>query len=142
MRITIFFAFMAVALAGLTACGTFQRSPESGYAASSGYEGDDVYSSDRGPASLNAPVPLPLPPSHVENLINSNDIAIGMSRHDVRESWGIPKLVEVAGAEANGNERWTYQEDIATREGYMLQKKIILFRTDRVVGWKTVTNQN
>ena len=40
--------------------------------------------------------------------IEENDIILGMTKNAVKESWGDPDYVEVAGDKIYGNERWTY----------------------------------
>jgi hypothetical protein len=71
----------------------------------------------------------------VQELITQNDIAVGMSKQAVRESWGEPEAVEVAGNPVYGNERWRYAEQIASSEGYQTEGRMIYFEGGRVVGW-------
>ena len=67
--------------------------------------------------------------------IEQNDIFIGMSKRAVRESWGDPKTVEVAGSTTFNNERWKYSTYITTSEGFDQENRIVFFEGGRVVGW-------
>jgi len=71
-------------------------------------------------------------------LIEKNDIARGMSRGAVRQSWGEPDFVETAGNTMYGNERWRYSKQVSTEEGYKNETRIIFFESGRVVGWETL----
>jgi|SaaInlStandDraft_5_1057022.scaffolds.fasta_scaffold14324_2 hypothetical protein len=71
----------------------------------------------------------------VSRLIESNDISIGMNKKAVRESWGEPDYIEVAGNEIYGNERWNYVKVTSTPEGYKKENRIIYFEYSRVAGW-------
>jgi hypothetical protein len=72
------------------------------------------------------------------NLIDTNDVGKGMSRTAVRQSWGEPDIVEVAGNSLYGNERWKYSKQISTEDGYKLETRVIYFESGRVVGWETL----
>lgn len=73
----------------------------------------------------------------VQELIEQNDIAVGMTKQAVRESWGDPEIVEVAGNPLYGNERWKYSEDITSSDGYKTESRMIYFESGRVVGWES-----
>lgn len=75
-------------------------------------------------------------PRDVASLIEQNDIAIGMGRKAVLESWGDPAQVEVAGRPENGNERWLYSEYVSTPEGYQEEKRVLYFQNGKLVGWE------
>ncbi len=75
-------------------------------------------------------------PAEIQTLIEQNDVTLGMSRQAVRESWGEPELVEVAGNPIYGNERWKYLEEISSPEGYQTEARIIYFESGRVAGWE------
>jgi hypothetical protein len=75
-------------------------------------------------------------PRDVASLIEQNDIAVGMGRQAVLESWGDPAAIEVAGRPENGNERWTYKEYISTPEGFQEENRVLYFENGRVVGWE------
>ena len=70
-------------------------------------------------------------------LIENNDVAEGMSRKAVKESWGEPDMIEVAGAQIYGNERWKYTKMISSTNGYSKQIRIVYFEGGRVAGWET-----
>jgi len=70
-------------------------------------------------------------------LIESNDIAKGMTQKAVTQSWGEPDFVEVAGNALYGNERWRYNKLVSTEEGYKNETRILYFDAGRVVGWET-----
>jgi hypothetical protein len=70
-------------------------------------------------------------------LIEKNDIAKGMSKNAVTQSWGEPDFVEVAGNSLYGNERWRYNKLVSTEEGYKNEMRFIYFDSGRVVGWET-----
>lgn len=71
-------------------------------------------------------------------LIEKNDVAQGMTRSAVEQSWGEPDLIEVAGNPIYGNERWRYTKLVPTEDGYKHEVRIIYFETARVVGWETL----
>lgn len=73
----------------------------------------------------------------IANVIEKNDVAMGMSQKAVMESWGDPDLVEVAGDPVYGNERWRYSRYISSTDGYQKQNRVIYFEAGRVVGWET-----
>ncbi len=72
----------------------------------------------------------------ISSLIEQNDIAVGMAREAVRESWGDPESVEVAGRRDSGNERWRYTEYVTTPEGYQQEQRLLYFEQGRLVGWE------
>lgn len=73
----------------------------------------------------------------VKEAIQKRDIIIGMSRQAVIDSWGEPQMVEVAGNEANGNERWRYSEYSSNNEGYQKEERMVIFEKGKVAGWKS-----
>lgn len=74
----------------------------------------------------------------INQLIENNDVAKGMSKNAVRQSWGEPEFVEVAGNPLYGNERWRYNKLVSTEEGYKQETRLIYFEAGRVVGWETL----
>lgn len=74
----------------------------------------------------------------VTSLIENNDISKGMSRGAVRQSWGEPDFVEIAGDHLYGNERWRYNKLISSEDGYKSETRIIFFESGRVIGWETL----
>ncbi len=57
------------------------------------------------------------------------ELLLGMSKDDVKESWGRPERVDVAGNPNYENERWSYRRDGAV--------KYIFFESGRVGGWSS-----
>lgn len=76
-------------------------------------------------------------PTDVQDLIDRNDIATGMTKSAVRESWGEPDHVEVAGNPIYGNEHWYYREQISTGEGYKTVNRKVFFEEGVVIGWES-----
>lgn len=76
-------------------------------------------------------------PDEVAELIEKNDVMVGMTPKAVQESWGDPDAIEVAGNPIYGNERWRYNRYVSSDEGYQQQTRIIYFESGRVVGWET-----
>ncbi len=70
-------------------------------------------------------------------LVEAQDIAVGMSADLVRKSWGEPESVEVSGNEVYKNERWRYTRDVPTPNGYKRERRFVFFEGGRVVGWET-----
>jgi hypothetical protein len=75
-------------------------------------------------------------PSHIQALIDVNDITLGMTKQAVKDSWGEPELVEVAGNPVYGNERWHYSEQISSAEGFQTEHRLVYFESGRVAGWE------
>lgn len=73
----------------------------------------------------------------IADMIEKNDISVGMSQKAVLESWGDPDLVEVAGSPVYGNERWRYSRFTSSSDGYQRENRIVYFESGRVVGWET-----
>lgn len=73
----------------------------------------------------------------IQSLVDANDITLGMTKQAVRDAWGEPDIVEVAGNPIYGNERWQYSEQVSSTEGYQTEHREIYFESGRVVGWKT-----
>ncbi len=71
-------------------------------------------------------------------LIDNNDVGRGMSRFAVKQSWGEPDAIEVAGNTLYGNERWKYTKQVSTDDGYKIETRIVYFESGRVVGWETL----
>lgn len=72
----------------------------------------------------------------VASIIEKGDVALGMSKKAVMESWGDPDAVEVAGNPVYGNERWQYAKMVSTASGYSKEMRVIYFEAGRVVGWE------
>ena len=72
----------------------------------------------------------------VQHAIQTNDIVAGMTKQAVRDSWGEPEEVYVAGNPQLGHERWVYKEQVASKEGYRTENRILIFEYGRVLGWQ------
>ncbi|MCB0412253.1 MAG: hypothetical protein KDD22_06985 [Bdellovibrionales bacterium] len=70
-------------------------------------------------------------------IIEKNDIALGMTQKAVIESWGDPDAVEVAGNAVYGNERWRYSKYVPSNEGYQKVDRFLYFEAGRLIGWQT-----
>jgi hypothetical protein len=78
-----------------------------------------------------------VPVSRMKELIDSQDIAIGMPMEYVRRAWGDPIIVEVSGNPVYKNERWKYMRNVPGSDGFHQQKRYVYFEGGRVVGWDT-----
>jgi len=75
--------------------------------------------------------------NQIADMIEKNDVSLGMSQRAVNESWGDPDVVEVAGDPVYGNERWLYSRYVSSSDGYQKQVRVVYFESGRVVGWET-----
>lgn len=71
------------------------------------------------------------------DVMEAQDIAMGMPSDYVKKSWGEPDGVEVSGNPIYKNERWKYIKQISTPQGYRQEKRLVYFEGGRVVGWET-----
>jgi len=69
------------------------------------------------------------------SLIEQNDIALGMNKESVRDSWGDPDFVDVSGNPKLENERWRFSVPVETPEGYQIEERFVFFENGRVAGW-------
>jgi hypothetical protein len=90
------------------------------------------YANNRGLASVRSNYSQ----KHVA-LIESKDITLGMNQDAVRESWGDPDIVEVAGNPVYGNERWKYSKYVSSESGYTRQTRYVYFENGIVAGWQS-----
>ncbi len=70
-------------------------------------------------------------------VMESQDIAVGMPADYVRKSWGEPDNIESSGNVIYKNERWKYLKQVSTPQGYRQEKRYVYFEGGRVVGWET-----
>ncbi|WP_295902229.1 hypothetical protein [uncultured Bdellovibrio sp.] len=77
------------------------------------------------------------PQEEMKDLIETQDIAVGMPQDYVRRSWGEPMGVEVSGNPIYKNERWKYQRQVSTTQGFRKETRYVYFEGGRVVGWET-----
>ncbi|MEK6773835.1 MAG: hypothetical protein AABY64_07835 [Bdellovibrionota bacterium] len=78
-----------------------------------------------------------IPSQEYKELIDSQDIAIGMPMDFVKKSWGEPQSVESSGSPTFKNERWKYTRHISTNDGFKQERRYVYFEGGRVVGWET-----
>lgn len=78
-----------------------------------------------------------MPAPEMKELIETQDISVGMPRDYVKKSWGDPQAVEVSGNPIYHNERWKYQRMVSTPDGYKKETRFVYFESGRVVGWET-----
>lgn len=71
------------------------------------------------------------------DVMEAQDIAMGMPADYVKRSWGEPDGIEVSGNPIYKNERWKYLKQISTPQGYRQEKRQVYFEGGRVVGWET-----
>lgn len=72
-----------------------------------------------------------------DEIVESQDIAIGMPTEYVKKSWGEPDSIEASGNPVYRNERWQYNKQVATPQGYKQERRLVYFEGGRVVGWET-----
>jgi hypothetical protein len=72
----------------------------------------------------------------MEELVQVQDIAVGMPQNLVKKSWGDPDIVEVSGNPLFKNERWRYNRYVSTPDGYKPEKKVVYFEGGKVIGWE------
>lgn len=71
------------------------------------------------------------------DVVDSQDLVLGMNQELVRKSWGEPESVEHSGNPIYKNEKWRYIRDIPSPNGYKRQRRFVFFEGGRVVGWET-----
>ncbi len=72
-----------------------------------------------------------------DEIVESQDIALGMPQDYVRKSWGEPTQIETSGNSIYKNERWQYLKQVSTPQGYKQESRLVYFEGGRVVGWET-----
>ncbi len=72
-----------------------------------------------------------------QELVGSQDIAVGMTADLVKKSWGDPESVDHSGNEIYKNERWKYTREVPSPSGYKRERRFVYFEGGRVVGWET-----
>jgi outer membrane protein assembly factor BamE (lipoprotein component of BamABCDE complex) len=70
-------------------------------------------------------------------IASGDNISLGMQMKKVKLNLGTPMTVEIAGNPKYGNERWIYEKEIPTMNGYYKEKKVIYFEGGSVVGWES-----
>ncbi len=74
--------------------------------------------------------------NEMKELVDAQDITVGMPQSLVKKSWGDPDAVEVSGNPQFRNERWRYNKYVSTNDGYKAEKKSVYFEGGKVVGWE------
>lgn len=64
-------------------------------------------------------------------------LRLGMEKNRVQRNLGSPMEVEVAGNPKYGNERWIYERNVPTLDGYYTERQVIYFEGGSVVGWES-----
>lgn len=77
------------------------------------------------------------PSNEFQNLMQNQDIAIGMPMDYVQKSWGDPFSRENSGNPLYKNEKWIYMRSFSTQDGYKNEKRTVYFEGGKVVGWET-----
>ncbi len=85
--------------------------------------------------SMNVGARNQTPPPSIQKAIDNQDITLDMTQEWVRQSWGDPVKVDIAGDPAFKNERWRYIYQQATPDGFRQEKRTVYFEGGRVVGW-------
>jgi hypothetical protein len=78
-----------------------------------------------------------VPVAEMKELIDAQDIAVGMPQDYVKRAWGEPQNVDISGNPIYKNERWRYQRFISSPDGYKKETRLVYFEGGRVVGWET-----
>lgn len=74
--------------------------------------------------------------SQMQELVDAQDIALGMPESLVKKSWGDPDSIEVSGSPQFRNFRWKYNKYVSTPDGYKMERKFVYFEGGKVVGWE------
>lgn len=75
--------------------------------------------------------------TQMQDIVEAQDIALGMPENLVKKSWGEPAEVEVSGSPAFHNQRWRYHKFVSSSDGYKSERKTVYFESGKVVGWET-----
>ncbi len=70
-------------------------------------------------------------------VVESQDLTLGMNQELVKKSWGEPESVEHSGNPLYRNEKWRYVRDVPSPNGYKRERRYVFFESGRVVGWET-----
>jgi hypothetical protein len=72
----------------------------------------------------------------MKDLVDAQDIALGMPQALVRQSWGDPDSIDASGNPQFRNERWHYYKFVSSQDGYKPERKTVYFEGGKVVGWE------
>ena len=70
-------------------------------------------------------------------VVESQDLTLGMNQELVKKSWGEPESIEHSGNPLYRNEKWRYIRDVPSPNGYKRERRYVFFEGGRVVGWET-----
>lgn len=70
-------------------------------------------------------------------VVEAQDLTLGMTQDLVKKSWGEPESVEYSGNPIYKNEKWRYLRDVPSPNGYKRERRYVFFEGGRVVGWET-----
>lgn len=73
--------------------------------------------------------------SQLKDLVEAQDIALGMPEELVKKSWGEPEAIDVSGNPLFKNQKWRYHKYVSTESGYKNERKTVYFEGGKVVGW-------
>lgn len=71
------------------------------------------------------------------DVVDAQDLTLGMTQDLVKKSWGDPESVEFSGNPVYRNEKWRYLRDVPSPNGYKRERRFVFFEGGRVVGWET-----
>ena len=71
------------------------------------------------------------------DVVETQDLTLGMNQELVKKSWGDPESVEYSGNPVYKNEKWRYIRDVPSPNGYKRERRYVFFEGGRVVGWET-----
>jgi hypothetical protein len=92
-------------------------------------DGDQASEMDA-PDSFDVDHSLNYEQKRIKRAISTRDVVLGMTRHDVMESWGQPAQREVAGRGVGGHERWIYGSRYS-----LSGSRTVIFENGKVAGW-------
>ena len=72
----------------------------------------------------------------MQEVVDAQDIVVGMPEALVKKSWGEPVDVEVSGSPLFHNQKWRYQKFVSSPDGYKSERKSVYFEGGKVVGWE------
>lgn len=72
----------------------------------------------------------------LRDLVEAQDITVGMPQPLVKKSWGDPESIEISGNPLFKNERWRYTKTFPTQDGFKTERKVVYFEGGKVVGWE------
>ncbi len=77
----------------------------------------------------------------VRGAMQTGDIVLGMTMSEVRNVWGYPVDVDVAGRPGEGSERWTYFMGLSVPWA-LGRARVLFFENGQLVGWETLQRRD